>query len=179
MLIRWNTARRWTASTKLPAKWRQPFEPIAGACPIAEDMTTAQASFLACGRRKTILRQLFLTMNQNASKIGTEVGLATSTRSGAMPITTLRRLLSILALVLLLMAGGGALALSPSAPLTDFPTEEQAHQHCPADTVVWLNLPTGIYHLRGQRWYGRTNSGAYVCQSEADRGGMRASRNGQ
>jgi hypothetical protein len=95
-----------------------------------------------------------------------------------MPITTLRRLLLILALVLLLMPGG-ALALSPSAPLTNFPTEEQAHQHCPADTVVWLNLPTGIYHLRGQRWYGRTNSGAYVCQSEADRGGMRASRNGQ
>jgi hypothetical protein len=46
-----------------------------------------------------------------------------------MPITTLRRLLSILALVLLLMPGG-ALALSPSAPLTNFPTEEQAHQHC-------------------------------------------------
>jgi hypothetical protein len=86
-----------------------------------------------------------------------------------MPITTLRRLLSILALVLLMMPGV-ALSLSPSAPLTNFPTEEQAHQHCPADTVVWLDLPTGIYHLRGQRWYGRTNSGAYVCQSEADLG---------
>jgi len=95
-----------------------------------------------------------------------------------MSMTMLRRLLSILVLVLLLMPGG-ALALSPSAPLANFPTEEQAHQHCPADTVVWLNLPTGIYHLRGQRWYGRTNSGAYVCQSEADRAGMRASRNGQ
>jgi len=95
-----------------------------------------------------------------------------------MPITTLRRLLSILVFVSLLVPGG-ALALSPAAPLTNFPTEEQAHQHCPGDTAVWLNLPTGIYYLRGQRWYGRTNSGAYVCQSEADSAGMRASRNGQ
>jgi hypothetical protein len=92
--------------------------------------------------------------------------------------SVLRRLLSVLVLVALLLPGT-TLALSPSAPLTNFPTEAQAHQHCRADTVVWLNLPTGIYHLKGQRWYGRTNSGAYVCQGEADRAGMRASRNGQ
>jgi ABC-type Fe3+ transport system permease subunit len=69
----------------------------------------------------------------------------------------LRRLLSILVLVALLVPGT-VVALSPSSPLTNFPTEAQAHQHCPADAVVWLTLPTGIYHLKGQRWYGRTNS---------------------
>jgi hypothetical protein len=45
--------------------------------------------------------------------------------------------------------------------------------------VVWLNLPTGIYHFQGQRWYGLTNRGAYVCQREADQAGVRATRNGQ
>ena len=60
-----------------------------------------------------------------------------------------------------------------------FNTEQQARQHCPADTVVWLNLPTGVYHFAGQRWYGRTKSGAYVCRKEADAAGDRATRNGQ
>jgi hypothetical protein len=73
----------------------------------------------------------------------------------------------------------GAVAQSPTAPLATFPSEKPAQQHCPADTVVWLNLPSGIYHFRGERWYGNTGRGAYVCQLEADRAGDRATRNGQ
>lgn len=96
-------------------------------------------------------------------------------RAWVLPLPFL--LLAFLFLAFLLP--GNAVALSPSAPLTNFLTEAQARQHCPADTVVWLNLPTGIYHLKGQRWYGRTNSGAYVCQGEADHAGMRSTRNGQ
>jgi hypothetical protein len=63
--------------------------------------------------------------------------------------------------------------------LTLFRSEEQAQKHCPQDTVVWLNLPSGIYHFKGQRWYGNTNNGAYVCEQEADQAGDRATRNGQ
>jgi hypothetical protein len=92
--------------------------------------------------------------------------------------SALRVFLSALVLITLLLSSVG-FALSPNAPLTNFPTETQAHQHCPADTVVWLNLPTGVYHFKGQRWYANTNSGAYVCRGEADRAGMRATRNGQ
>jgi hypothetical protein len=87
-------------------------------------------------------------------------------------------ILSVLAVVALLLPGV-AVALSPTTPLTNFPTEAQAQQHCSADTIVWLNLPTGIYHAKGQRWYGRTKSGAYVCRTEADHAGMRGSLNGQ
>ena len=29
--------------------------------------------------------------------------------------------------------------------------ETEAQQHCPADTVVWVNTPTGIYHFKGMR----------------------------
>jgi hypothetical protein len=67
----------------------------------------------------------------------------------------------------------------PSYAQTTYPSEQQAQQHCPRDTVVWLNLPTGIYHFKGERWYGTTKHGAFVCQKEADQAGDRATRNGQ
>jgi hypothetical protein len=67
-------------------------------------------------------------------------------------------------------------ALSPNTPLPTFPSEREAREHCPKDTVVWLNLPTGIYHYRGERWYGYTVGGVYVCRGEADQAGDRASK---
>jgi hypothetical protein len=60
-----------------------------------------------------------------------------------------------------------------------FDTESQAQGHCPKDVVVWLNIPSGIYHYKGERWYGRTKHGAYACEKEAIRVGDRASENGQ
>jgi hypothetical protein len=60
-----------------------------------------------------------------------------------------------------------------------FPSEEEAQQHCPDDSVVWLNTNSGIYHLRGERWYGKTKEGAYVCKKEADDSGDRETENGQ
>ncbi len=64
-------------------------------------------------------------------------------------LSAIIRMLSVAVLVALLLPDT-ALALSPSAPLANFSTEAQAHQHCPTDTVVWLNLPTGIYHFNIQ-----------------------------
>ena len=60
-----------------------------------------------------------------------------------------------------------------------FQTEQQAQQHCPRDKVVWVNTKTGVYHFKGQRWYGNTVAGAYECQTEANAEGDRATRNGQ
>ena len=67
----------------------------------------------------------------------------------------------------------------PAPTLTLFQNEQQAQRHCPQDTVVWLNLSSGIYHFRGQRWYANTNNGAFVCEQEADLAGDRATLNGQ
>ncbi|MGA3305261.1 MAG: hypothetical protein ABSC26_04540 [Stellaceae bacterium] len=69
--------------------------------------------------------------------------------------------------------------LAESPGLVLFPTEQQAQQHCPRDMVVWLNTPSGIYHYQGQRWYGTTKHGAFVCKREADAAGDRGSLNGQ
>ena len=66
-----------------------------------------------------------------------------------------------------------------AAQIPMFDTEAAAQAHCPKDVVVWLNIPTGIYHEKGMRWYGRTKHGAYVCKKEADVAGYRDTRNGQ
>ncbi len=66
---------------------------------------------------------------------------------------------------------------APLPPLFD--TESAAQVHCPKDVVVWLNIPSGIYHYKGERWYGRTKHGAYACEKEAIKAGDRASENGQ
>lgn len=87
---------------------------------------------------------------------------------------TLQKIL--LALLLILPLGLGS-ALAASAQL--FTTEVEAQKHCPADVVVWVNTPTGIYHFKGMRWYGNTKSGAFVCQKEGNQAGYRATRNGQ
>ena len=60
-----------------------------------------------------------------------------------------------------------------------FSTESEAQAHCPKDVVVWLNIPSSIYHYKGERWYGRTKHGAYACEKEAIKAGDRASENGQ
>lgn len=68
---------------------------------------------------------------------------------------------------------------SPAHAQAEFQTQQAAQQHCPNDTVVWLNTDSGIFHFQGERWYGRTEDGAYVCEKEAEQDGDRATRNGQ
>lgn len=72
-----------------------------------------------------------------------------------------------------------ALALSASATPQRFQSEQAAQQHCPKDTVVWVNTKTGVYHFKGQRWYAATKSGAFECRTEANTEGDRATHNGQ
>ena len=54
----------------------------------------------------------------------------------------------------------------PATAAEQFDSEQAAQQHCPSDTVVWLNLRSGSVHAKGQPWYGKTQSGAYVCRKE-------------
>jgi hypothetical protein len=42
--------------------------------------------------------------------------------------------------------------------------------------IVWLNIASGIYYYKGDRWYGCTMRGAYTCEREAINAGNRASR---
>lgn len=53
-----------------------------------------------------------------------------------------------------------AVKLAATPALLD--TEDAAQWHCPRDVGVWLNMPTGIYRVKGMRWYGRTKPCAFV-----------------
>ena len=50
---------------------------------------------------------------------------------------------------------------------------------CPHDRVVWVNTRSGVYHLAGERWFGRTKSGQFECEKQALQEGDRETRNGQ
>ena len=58
-----------------------------------------------------------------------------------------------------------------------FTTEAQAKAHCPSDTVVWANLNSKVYHFSGNRNYGNTKSGAYMCEKDSTAAGFRAAKN--
>jgi hypothetical protein len=69
-----------------------------------------------------------------------------------------------------------ACAQSPEI-LVAFRTEEQAQEHCPKDTVVWVDPQTGGYHLNTSPSYGHAGAGRYACRREAELAGMRAMAN--
>ena len=89
---------------------------------------------------------------------------------------------SLIALYLALLLGVPSFALaSPpvdTSQVPKFKTEQAAQQHCPGDTVVWLNTYSGIWHYRGAKYWMNTKYGAFVCEKEAASLGMRASRDG-
>lgn len=67
----------------------------------------------------------------------------------------------------------------PSTPSNlasnQFSEEGAAKSHCPGDTVVWVNLGgSKAYHMSGDKYYGKTKEGAYMCQKEADQSGYHA-----
>lgn len=50
---------------------------------------------------------------------------------------------------------------------------------CSNDRVVWVNTRSGVYHYRGERYFGSTKAGKFICEKEAKIEGDRATRNGQ
>lgn len=63
------------------------------------------------------------------------------------------------------------------AGANQYSTETLAWAHCPADTVVWANTRSNVYHFRGNYNYGNTKAGAYMCEHESLAEGMRAAKN--
>jgi hypothetical protein len=64
-----------------------------------------------------------------------------------------------------------------SKGLYQYTTEGRARLRCPADTVVWANTRSNIYHFQGTRDYGNTKRGGYMCEQDAVNEGMRAAKN--
>ncbi len=71
------------------------------------------------------------------------------------------------------LLGGPALA----APLAHFKTATLAAHSCPGDTVVWATGgKSKLYHKAGDRYYGKTRHGSFVCEKAADSAGLHAAR---
>jgi hypothetical protein len=68
-------------------------------------------------------------------------------------------------------------AATAPAGANQFAQEALAKAHCPADTIVWVNLKSKIYHFSGHKDYGTTKDGAYMCERDATGQGVRAAKN--
>src|SRR5262245_22703339 len=73
----------------------------------------------------------------------------------------------------------GAAPPAATAPTgaNQYATEGQAKFRCMNGTVVWANLDSKIYHFSGNKTYGQTKAGAYMCERDATAQGMRAAKN--
>lgn len=56
-------------------------------------------------------------------------------------------------------------------------SDQSASQGTPGPGMVWVNLPTGVYHREGSRWYGKTKSGKYMSEADATKAGYHPAKN--
>jgi hypothetical protein len=68
-------------------------------------------------------------------------------------------------------------AAAAPAGTNQYSAEAQAKARCPADTVVWVNLDSKIYHFSGYHNYGTTKDGAYMCEKDAVSQSFNAAKN--
>ena len=68
--------------------------------------------------------------------------------------------------------GAGTSTSQPTtSTLARYKTEAEAKQACAADPVVWANTSSKVLHPSGDKYYGHTKRGAYVCQTAAQSAG--------
>lgn len=64
-----------------------------------------------------------------------------------------------------------ATAKPPKTPAVpdpkQFTTDTAAAATCPKDVVVWVNLSSKIWHLKGTKTYGTTKHGTFMCETDA------------
>jgi hypothetical protein len=68
-------------------------------------------------------------------------------------------------------------AVATPTGVNQFSTEALAKTRCPADTVVWVNLRSRIYHFARSKDYGKTKRGAYMCEKDTSAASFRAAKN--
>jgi hypothetical protein len=60
--------------------------------------------------------------------------------------------------------------------LAKYKTEADAKGACGSDPIVWANTSSKILHASGDKYYGHTKHGAFVCQSAAQKAGYHATK---
>jgi hypothetical protein len=80
--------------------------------------------------------------------------------------------------VILTLLLAGVLGISAAQAQTPNHTPP-AGMTCPGDKLVWVNTRSHIYHFKGERYFGSTKEGKFICERDADKEGDRPTRNGQ
>ncbi|MDB5409253.1 MAG: hypothetical protein JWL84_4165, partial [Rhodospirillales bacterium] len=78
----------------------------------------------------------------------------------------------LLAVVLMTMPSVGLAQETPTKPpakLTLYKTIGSAA--CSGDVAVWVDPETGVYYLKSDKFFGKTNRGGYNCRKQADAAG--------
>jgi hypothetical protein len=71
-------------------------------------------------------------------------------------------------------------ALTATGTMAQTPLHQPpAGMTCPGDKLVWVNTRSHVYHFQGERYFGSTKEGKFVCEQAADKEGDRPTRNGQ
>jgi len=81
---------------------------------------------------------------------------------------------------------GGAMESAPAstgsqrmAPkTTDSGSGPTEARQAPAKGMVWVNTATKVYHVEGDRWYGKTKEGKFMTEQDAIKAGYRAAKEG-
>ena len=77
-------------------------------------------------------------------------------------------------------AAAGIFLITSSVLLAQTPTHTPpGGMTCPGDKLVWVNTRSGIYHFQGERYFGSTKQGKFMCERDADKEGDRPTHNGQ
>ena len=56
------------------------------------------------------------------------------------------------------------------------PETETASATPPAKGMVWVNTSTKVYHMEGDRWYGKTKHGEWMTEDDAIKAGYRKAK---
>ena len=98
--------------------------------------------------------------------------------SSEKPLKTFRSLLVLLSALFVLTAP----QTIEARPLHHHHRRHHHHGHRAAvrqSVTVWGKTNSGVYHYRGQRWYGNTKNGKYISEAAALAEGDRLTENGQ
>ncbi|TAM75662.1 hypothetical protein EPN44_07780 [bacterium] len=82
-----------------------------------------------------------------------------------------RRVIAVIALIALgvtpVFAKSHKTVASPAPGATSESSNPTMPRCASGDPVVWVNTGDSVYHLQGDKYYGRTKHGKYECQSAA------------
>jgi hypothetical protein len=92
-----------------------------------------------------------------------------------LPVRLAEHFAALVGVLFLLPSAIAAPSKSTAAapPKGQYTTEADAKATCPADTVVWVNPKSKVFHSSSSKSYGKTKSGAYMCEKEATTSGYR------